>query len=168
MSLERQCNLVRRISGASAELDGLDFVYLLPCGALRFVARPDWYFAEMGSLGDVWALAFLGTDSSTPIRLAVQLPSQRRPEASSGRETATGNLSRQRAIVTLEECHDSTVRHEDAVVWELQLSAYQLRFRFVEFKVLFGSFGHTCNVAVGSSRVDLQACKLEYSIVSPK
>ena len=27
---------------------------------------------------------------------------------------------------------------------------------------------YAVNLAVGSSRVDLQACKLEYSIVSPK
>jgi len=33
---------------------------------------------------------------------------------------------------------------------------------FDEFKVFLGCF------LVGSSRVDLQACKLEYSIVSPK
>ena len=31
-----------------------------------------------------------------------------------------------------------------------------------------GLDGRQPDIAVGSSRVDLQACKLEYSIVSPK
>ena len=33
---------------------------------------------------------------------------------------------------------------------------------------IFGNAQQTSGDAVGSSRVDLQACKLEYSIVSPK
>ena len=46
-------------------------------------------------------------------------------------------------------CFDKVVR-----VWNVQTGAERMAFK-----------GHT---EVGSSRVDLQACKLEYSIVSPK
>ena len=44
-------------------------------------------------------------------------------------------------------------------------------FLFVEHPPVYtlGKSGHMENILlVGSSRVDLQACKLEYSIVSPK
>jgi len=64
----------------------------------------------------------------------------------------------------LEECHDSTIWHEDAVVRELQLPAYQLRLRPVESKVLLGAFGHTGNVAilrsVFSKMIRKVTCKL--------
>jgi len=36
------------------------------------------------------------------------------------------------------------------------------------FRRIIGSIDRSLAVIVGSSRVDLQACKLEYSIVSPK
>ena len=58
-------------------------------------------------------------------------------------------------------------------IWELTLHAaywkYVVRRRLSNEKR--GSFalpGSNFFIKVGSSRVDLQACKLEYSIVSPK
>ncbi len=37
-----------------------------------------------------------------------------------------------------------------------------------EYPEFFGRYRKALEALVGSSRVDLQACKLEYSIVSPK
>ena len=44
----------------------------------------------------------------------------------------------------------------------------QIRAQFLAEAILLAIFGGAAGVGVGSSRVDLQACKLEYSIVSPK
>ena len=58
----------------------------------------------------------------------------------------------------------STFAIADAYFSAVMGPTYPNRF----FSMAATSFGYTYNTVVGSSRVDLQACKLEYSIVSPK